>query len=972
MYKVPFFNPAASKPAIGWDFDDFVTYSLIQLQQSPTLAPKAQQWQLFCTELKKTAVFSSKGEKLMLLQALMPALNAPFENKDLAQLLVVVTELKIISGSLLFEMLFGADVLNTEKSIALYLSIVQLLLELHESPKLSSCMSKKLPNLKVLLNMLQEMHRQELARRYPLRDSLDVVNAFANKSDCVEFPLERDEMLFLQTLYDAIKQISNTLTHLTNQEIKEQAVQAAIELRYKPSQYSLKMLISCLSEGLRRTHGIVLYDTQFFAILGLLNHKVGTKGRIAQIRTGEGKSNILAILHAFMALQGFRGFLVTSNECLAARDAEKYESFFQLLGLTVAAVSSAKTYQEAFQADVVYATNTELEFPLMFEGLYPQKKITYFKQDGILLPRPMDYVINDEVDNLFFELADDSAILSVPGEDDSLLMIYQPILEFAKKQEKMIPSPSSELVHSLREVLNKNSDANTHKIIEGLSDRQLSAWLTVAGSAYFEKTPDEDYVVNAPADKVQLKSSQLPIEIIAYDGDGRPATGCIWPGGMYQFLLVKHGFPVTRESLTAASMSHPSYFNLFPRIMGVTGTMGGAVEREEIQKIYGVQSFDVPPHFPRNRTTLAPFIAKTTLLQQDYLLSEINIISKKNRPILVLVRTIKESKVLCEFLQKNGIKPQVLNAVQPEAEDYLIARAGSKGMLTIATNAAGRGTDILLSEETKQAGGLHVIFTFFPTNLRVQEQGFGRAARQGAPGSHQMVLSLEEKSVLNLLHQYALRKKGQEDLALLKTQEPLDQAYVLKILENMREKSILKASQQRLACSEIEKEHFIDLSDFFKIMKRIDMCFENTRFQERMINNCKYIRSSTIPLSSWLAKQKEGKALMVTAISLLRHQQKGGEVDWSSFIEQFKGAYFDGVRFLWAKYYHQKHGKIMPGLAFHPTEILVLNYDIESTINLDLSNLMQVSYRVMVQLEEQSMPLTGHDEEHSGVAIAYN
>lgn len=245
------------------------------------------------------------------------------------------------------------------------------------------------------------------------------------------------------------------------------------------------------------------------------------------------------------------------------------------------------------------------------------------------------------------------------------------------------------------------------------------------------------------------------IEIVDYDGTGR-VTGGQWQAGMYQFLQAKHGLKITPEALTAASLSHPTFFSLYHLIIGLTGTMGEAVEREEVQKIYNVDSFDVPQHFPCLRKKIPGCIAITNEEQYEILLKNIQEMQRAGRPALLLFKTIKESETFSQFLHKKSIQHQLINENQRENEDYLVVRTGDAARITIATNVATRGTDILLSPESKAVGGLCVIFTFYPNNLRVEEQGFGRAGRQGQLGDCGMILNIQDELIQSLIKSFTI------------------------------------------------------------------------------------------------------------------------------------------------------------------------------------------------------------------------
>ncbi len=218
---------------------------------------------------------------------------------------------------------------------------------------------------------------------------------------------------------------------------------------------------------------------------------------------------------------------------------------------------------------------------------------------------------------------------------------------------------------------------------------------------------------------------------------------------MHQFLEAKHGLEIQQEALTVASLCHPVYFNLYQNIYGLTGTLGEKIERDEVEKTYGITSFDVPSHRKNLRQELSPLITSSQEEYERFIFKEIEEIQRQERPVLLLCETIQTSLDFSKSFQEKGISFQLLNELQKENEDFIIARAGEPRIVTIATNTAGRGTDIILNPSSRENGGLHVILTFFPQNDRIGNQGFGRCARQGQAGSCRLILQTDKS--LNLL-----------------------------------------------------------------------------------------------------------------------------------------------------------------------------------------------------------------------------
>ena len=844
-----------------------------------------KQWKSFCHHLNLLQI--PKSEKLLLLQAASQCIHNPMEPGELAQLLVLTTHLKSVSGVRLFKALFSAQIPYEERCIRHYITACRLLIELHDQPALFKCLKDNLPHLSQLITVLQEMEAAYLTSKYPERDIEETISRFGQCDDLIQFPLSSEELVKIKAEYLEVKACIQTLKKTPPLDITEDVKKYAAEWRDQHNLSAKHHLIALIAETVRRIYKIAPYDTQLLSFLALLDTPEKLKGRIAQIKTGEGKSTMIAMLSVFMACQNHFVDVITSSSYLAVRDCEKYAPFYRVLGLSTSQICALHPEQHHFHSQILYGTNTDFEFALLRDGL-SQAELRYSMLNGKLQHRTFDAAIIDEVDNLFLDTARNSALLSIPGHEE-WSWIYGPILEFAMNPANQIGLMllPKQTIEELRHCLTAQLPEQYHKQIQALSDQKLKKWFRSALIALYKKKEKRDYIVKNSIKPYAKDVDAAPdIAIVDYKNTGRVNEGCQWGEGIHQFLQAKHQLKITPESLTAASLAHPTYFGLYKCIMGVTGTMGEAVEREEIQKIYEVDSFDVPPHFPSQRINWPSSILPNSTAQHEAILQQVEEMRKQGRPVLILFESVEESDAFSQSLLLKGFPHQLLNETQREDEDYLIARAGDAGMITIATNTAGRGTDILLSPQSKEAGGLHVILAFYPTNLRVEGQGLGRAARQGQPGSGCLILNVQDENIQSLI-------KGNEEAA---------KDIVFPILNSLRTEQIKQESHSRYLCSQKEKIYFEKLQQFFRQMREVQQMFQTSDFKEQFIKECK----ACPPMTS-AQKEDQWKPFQEMFQTLLEKQSAGNTVDWTGLFDLFHRTYISCAQRQWALFYNKLH-----------------------------------------------------------------
>jgi preprotein translocase subunit SecA len=855
----------------------------------------SHQWNLFCEHLDLAEI--SKSEKLILLQTVVQCVHNPIERGQLAQLITLATHLIALDGTYLFHSLFSAKVAAEERVIKNYLTICQLLIELHEVKGIISLVKKTLPQCSLLIEKLQEKKAEYLAKKFPPRNIDETITRFEQKDDIVQFPLSREELAGLKIECLKIQGHVHGLKSFSFVELKERAETVAESWRVTNNPEDKYQLIAIIAELIRHIYKIEPYDTQLLSLLALINKPEEAKGRLAQIKTGEGKSTIIAMLTALMASQGHFVDVVTSSEYLAKRDCKKYTPLFEALGLSSSHICYVRPEKKHFQGQILYGTNSDFQFALLRDGLY-NTELRYSMHFNRLQPRTFDVVIIDEVDNFFLSNALNSARLAIRGPEDST-WIYSPILEFVKNTAYKEQNARS-LVEPLRQYLLQQLPSFKEQI-ESFSNHRLTRLISSAKNAWYTKQEKHHYVVKA------TERSEYDIVPVDYEHTGDLNEGSQWQHGLHQFLQVKHGLPVTPESLTGASINQSTYFNLYQFIIGLTGTMGEQIEREEIQKMYQIDSFDIPPHYPSQRKLLSPQISLDREAQYSSILSELEEMQKLGRPSLVLFKTIKEAESFCEYLKSHGKKHQLLSKVQQEAEDYLIGRAGDSGMITISTNAAGRGTDILLAPKSKAAGGLHMIFAFYPDNLRVEGQGFGRAGRQGQEGSCRMVLNIKDQDIQSLLVSALngdnLEKFIAAQILLLINEETLNANEVVNLFDQLRTKQIFRESKHRCHAAQVERLHFEKLTVFFEKMQKVFQSFQDMELKKQCIELCQHGRFDVSKSNETSYTGGEWKKLVETTKVFIEKQKVNAETNWDYFLSQFTDTYITHFQTKWALFY---------------------------------------------------------------------
>ncbi len=518
----------------------------------------------------------------------------------------------------------------------------------------------------------------------------------------------------------------------------------------------LSEAFACIREAAKRTLGQRHYDVQLIG--GIVLHQ----GKIAEMKTGEGKTLVATLPVYLNALSNKGVHLVTVNDYLAKRDARWMGPIYQMMGLSVASIQhdSAFIYdpkhetedeklkylrpttrKEAYDADITYGTNNEFGFDYLRDNM-----VVDLAQR---VQRPFNYAIVDEVDNIFIDEARTPLVISAPAEEST---------DMYKTFARIVPRLNDEEDYTIDEKsrsvsISESGIAKVEKLlgIDNIYDPanyKMTRYMENALKAHIIFRKDRDYVV---------KNGEV---VIVDDFTGRLMFGRRFSEGLHQSIEAKEGVKVQRESLTLATITFQNYFRLYPKLAGMTGT--AVTEAEEFHKIYKLEVMVIPTNESMVRDDDSDQIYKTEKAKFNAIVNEIEEYHNQGRPILVGTIAIDRSEHLGEMLKRKGIKHNVLNAKYHEQEAAIIGQAGREGAVTIATNMAGRGVDIMLGgnpsgqdiseaawerehERVVELGGLHIVGTERHEARRIDNQLRGRSGRQGDPGSSRFFLSLEDE-----------------------------------------------------------------------------------------------------------------------------------------------------------------------------------------------------------------------------------
>ena len=549
------------------------------------------------------------------------------------------------------------------------------------------------------------------------------------------------ELKLIYPMVDKIEALRPAMQKLSDEELRGKTKEFKERLAEGETLDDLLIeAYAVVREAARRVLGMEHYRVQLIG--GIILHQ----GRIAEMKTGEGKTLVSTLPAYLNALEGKGVHIVTVNDYLAHRDAEWMGKVHEFLGLTVGVVLNGNTNDErraAYNCDITYVTNNELGFDYLRDNM-----VIYKEQ---LVQRDLHYAIIDEVDSVLIDEARTPLIISgQSGKSTKLYEICDALAKTMKRGEasgefsKMnailgeeIQETGEFIVNEKDKVVNLTADGvkrvEQYFHIDNLADPEnleIQHNIILALRANYLMFRDQDYVV---------KDDQV---LIVDEFTGRIMPGRRYSDGLHQAIEAKEHVKVKRESKTLANITFQNFFNKYEKKAGMTGT--ALTEEKEFREIYGMDVIEIPTNRPVIRQDLQDAVYKTRKEKLHAVVNAIEEAHAKGQPVLVGTITIEASEEISALLRKRGIVHEVLNAKFHEREAEIVALAGQHGAVTIATNMAGRGTDIKLDEEARAAGGLKIIGTERHESRRIDNQLRGRSGRQGDPGESRFYISLED------------------------------------------------------------------------------------------------------------------------------------------------------------------------------------------------------------------------------------
>ncbi len=481
----------------------------------------------------------------------------------------------------------------------------------------------------------------------------------------------------------------------------------------------LPEVFALVREASRRVMGMRHYDVQLVG--GIVLHR----GKIAEMKTGEGKTLVATLPVALNALSGKGVHVVTVNDYLATRDAQWMGKLYNFLGLSVGVIVNGlddQARKEAYGADITYGTNNEFGFD------YLRDNMKFYATQ--LVQRGHNFAIVDEVDSILIDEARTPLIIS--GASDESVGMYRAMDQIVHQlgpEDYTVDEKARTAMLSEEGVAHCEALLHVDNLFDPANITQQHCILQALKAHHVFKR-DVDYIVQN--DKV----------VIVDEFTGRLMDGRRYSDGLHQALEAKENVTIAAENQTLASITFQNYFRMYDKLAGMTGTAD--TEAVEFHQIYNLEVVSIPPNKPMQRKDYPDLIYRTRKEKYDAIIEAIRELYEKGQPVLVGTISIETSEMLSQRLKKLNIPHSVLNAKQHAREAEIVAQAGQKGHVTIATNMAGRGTDIVLGEGVLELGGLHILGTERHESRRIDNQLRGRSGRQGDPGSSRFYLSLED------------------------------------------------------------------------------------------------------------------------------------------------------------------------------------------------------------------------------------
>jgi len=587
----------------------------------------------------------------------------------------------------------------------------------------------------------------------------------------------------IKPIVEEINQLESGLEKLSGEQLKAKTVGFKKKLREgKSLDDILPEAFAVVREAIKRTQGLRLFDVQLMG--GIVLHQ----GKIAEMKTGEGKTHTSTLAIYLNALRGKGVHLITVNDYLAKRDTNWMGPIYHFLGLSVGCIQHDQAFiyepkvvdsdevsvemenlkpvprREAYLADITYGTNNEFGFDYLRDNM-----VQNLNQ---CVQRELNFAIVDEVDSILIDEARTPLIISAPDtESTQLYKQFASIVPRLKENEDYNVDEKMKAVALTDDGISKVEKILGIGNIYEVGKISYVHNLEQALKAHILFKRDRDYVV---------RDGEV---IIVDDFTGRLMPGRRYSEGLHQAIEAKENVQVQRESRTLATITFQNYFRMYEKLAGMTGT--AVTSAEEFSKVYNLEVVEIPTNKPMIRKDLPDVVYKTESGKFKAVIEEIKRRNKKGQPILVGTIAIEKSEVLSEMLSRDGVSHEVLNAKNHEREAAIIAKAGQRGSVTIATNMAGRGTDIKLGEGVTALGGLHIIGTERHEARRIDNQLRGRSGRQGDPGSSQFYVSLEDE----LMRRFGGDKmKNIMDRMGLPEDQPIENKMISKSIESAQSK----------------------------------------------------------------------------------------------------------------------------------------------------------------------------------------
>ncbi|KXG08968.1 Protein translocase subunit SecA [Anoxybacillus sp. P3H1B] len=526
----------------------------------------------------------------------------------------------------------------------------------------------------------------------------------------------------LQKLVQQVNELEPTISSLTDEQLRAKTDDFKQRLNQGKTLDDLKIeAFAVVREASKRVLGLRHYDVQ------LMGGFVLYEGNIAEMQTGEGKTLVATLPSYLRSLEGKGAHIITANEYLARRDYEQMGKVFNFLGLTVGLnISEMSTQQkkEAYKADITYGTGTEFGFD------YLRDNMVYDSRNKV--QRQLYYAIVDEIDSILIDEARTPLIIANKSSTGAeLFKITAQIIKHFKVEEdyELYPEVKQifltetgalkiEQAFGIGNLYDAEHQALLHNIMQSLR-------------AFAIMKRDVDYIVK---DGKVLLVDQFT---------GRIMEGRTFSDGLHQAIEAKEGVEITEENDVQATITVQNYFRMYETLCGMTGS--ATPSKDEFWDTYRLHVISIPTNRPRRRVDMEDLVYRTYEAKANKIVREVKKMHDMGRPVLIGTTSIAQSERLSQYLTRHGVNHQILNAKTEEDEARIIALAGQKGQVMLATNMAGRGTDILLGEGVAEIGGLHIIGTERHESNRIDMQLRGRAGRQGDPGSSQFIISLEDE-----------------------------------------------------------------------------------------------------------------------------------------------------------------------------------------------------------------------------------